>query len=100
MARYNILLLKTAEIELNESYEWYEKQKVGLGNNFIGAISSCLNSIAGNPYKYAKRYGYELRFAPVLVFPFIIAYRAIKDDRVIHIVSIFHTSRNPKKFFS
>ncbi|MGN7886890.1 type II toxin-antitoxin system RelE/ParE family toxin [Dyadobacter sp. 22481] len=98
MAHYNILLFKTAEIELHEAYEWYEKQKTGLGDRFIGEISGCLNSIADNPYKFAKRYGQILRFEPLPVFPFVIAFRPLEAKRVIHVVSVFHTSRNPKKF--
>ncbi|WP_342088357.1 type II toxin-antitoxin system RelE/ParE family toxin [Dyadobacter sp. OTU695] len=100
MAQYNILFLKTAEIELHEAYEWYEKRKIGLGKRFIAEISGRLNSIADNPHKFAKRYGQKLRFVPLPVFPFIIAYRSEEDEQVIQVVSIFHTSRNPKKFFT
>jgi toxin ParE1/3/4 len=100
LAHYNILLLKTAEIELNEAYEWYEKQKTGLGDRFIAEIAGCLNSVADNPFKFAKRYGQNLRFVPLPIFPFVIAYRPREDDRAVYVVSIFHTSRNPKKFFT
>ena len=100
LAHYNILFLKTAEIELHEAYEWYEKRKTRLGHRFIAEISGCLDSIADNPYKFATRYGQKLRFMPLPVFPFIIAYRIGEDKRLIHVASIFHTSRNPKKFFT
>ncbi|MGV3600542.1 MAG: type II toxin-antitoxin system RelE/ParE family toxin [Dyadobacter fermentans] len=100
MAQYNILILQTAEIELQEAFEWYEKRKTGLGNRFIAEISGCLNSVADNPYKFAQRYGRVFRFAPLPVFPFVVAYRTMEEKRVIHVVSIFHTSRNPKKFYT
>jgi toxin ParE1/3/4 len=98
LAHYNILLLKTAEIELHEAYEWHEKQKTGLGDRFIAVVSSRLNFIADNPYKFAKGYGQILRFAPLPVFPFVIAYRIEEAKRVIQVAAVFHTSRNPKKF--
>jgi len=50
MSQYSIQILKPAEIEFDEAFEWYNEQLVGLGRKFFG------------------------------------------------VVSIFHTSRNPKKF--
>lgn len=100
MAQYNIHFLQTAEIELKEAYNWYEERQKGLGDRLIAELSAYLDSISENPYKFARKYGREIRFAPLRVFPFVIAYWPEENDRDIYVVSIFHTSRNPKKFFT
>ena len=98
MSLYKIEVLKTAEIEFEEAFDWYEQRQSGLGNRFLREISSYLDSIAENPFKYAAKYNNELHFAPLKIFPYVVAYWVDNKLRTIFVVSFFHTSRNPKKF--
>ena len=38
MTTYKIVLYLRAQSELSKSYEWYEKQKNGLGEKFINQV--------------------------------------------------------------
>ncbi|GGC09856.1 type II toxin-antitoxin system RelE/ParE family toxin [Dyadobacter sediminis] len=98
MSLYKIEVLKIAEVELSEAYNWYEKQQKGLGNRLINEVSKYMNSMAENPFKYPSRYNNELYFAPLKIFPFLIAYWVDNQKSTVFVVSIFHTSRNPAKF--
>ena len=42
MIGYSLELLPIAEEELNDSFEWYQKQRDGLGYEFIDEISHYL----------------------------------------------------------
>ncbi|MCE7065421.1 type II toxin-antitoxin system RelE/ParE family toxin [Dyadobacter sp. CY326] len=99
MSQYSIEILKPAEIEFSQAYDWYDEQLVGLGRKFFKEISKYLSSISENPYKFAAKYDNELHFAPLKVFPYVIVYWVDETLETVFIVSIFHTSRNPKQFY-
>jgi len=95
---FEIDLLAVAEEELADSYDWYEEQLPLLGNKFYNEINHYLNLLENNPYQFAIKYSEELRAASLNKFPFLIIYWIDEINRKIFIVSIFHTSRNPRYF--
>ena len=98
MSQYSTEILKPAEIEFDEAFEYYNEQLPGLGRKFYGEVSRYLSSISENPYKFAAKYDNELHFATLKIFPFLIVYWVDEALKTVFVVSIFHTSRNPKKF--
>jgi plasmid stabilization system protein ParE len=93
-----IKLSPKADEEYTQSAVWYEIQNPGLGARFILAIEEALVVIQNSPESFAFKHG---RFRQFVVnrFPFVIVYVYNKDNHVISIVSIYHTSRNPKGKF-
>lgn len=49
---YNYRLSEEAESHVYESYVWYEKQKEGLGEEFLEALDAAEQAITGNPTTY------------------------------------------------
>lgn len=45
----NLILAPEAEIDLAEAYTWYEKQRTGLGEEFLGSAEACLEGIGRWP---------------------------------------------------
>ncbi len=95
---FKVELLSQAEDELSDAYDWYEEQQTGLGNKFYDEISHYLNLIEDNPYYFPVKYTEGLRSASLNKFPFLILYWIEEADNIIFVLSIFHTSRNPKYF--
>jgi hypothetical protein len=95
---FEIELLAIAEDELSDSYDWYEDQQIGLGNRFYNEISYYLNLLEKNPFQFPVKYIEELRTVAINKFPFLIIYWIHEISEVIYVVSIFHTSRNPRVF--
>jgi plasmid stabilization system protein ParE len=93
-----IHLFQTASADLQESYDWYEEQSIGLGERFIRDVNECLNLISENPYQFAIQFSGKYRFALLRHFPFRIVYRIDKEHSSIYVSAIFHTSRDPKRF--
>lgn len=86
-------LIPQAQEEFDVSFDHYERERPGLGVEFLIAIRTMLDSIASNPHFYAIVHR-NVREAIVPRFPFCIYY-IIKPSR-IRIVSVFHTSRDPQ----
>lgn len=94
--KFSVLFHPLAENEYYESIEWYENSQNGLGLQFINDIEKSINLISSNPLLYPKKKG-NLREAVVTKFPFVIVFEFKEKNNAIIVLSIYHTSRNPKK---
>jgi hypothetical protein len=96
---FKIYFLKTASFELNEAFNWYEKQKTALGAKFVEEVDYYLNFIQENPYYFSKHIETEeLRTVPLKLFPYIIIYWVVEERKIIYIDAVFHAKRNPKNY--
>ena len=84
-----------AQEELEESIKWYEKSLVGLGERFAEVIFDSTEAISRNPEAYPVIKAHRRHFV-VDKFPFVIVYEILKEENMINVLHIFHTSRNPK----
>jgi len=84
-----------AQKELEDSSKWYETQLLGLGERFAETIYEAVAIIVKKPETYpvkkSKRHQYVVNG-----YPFVIIYEYLKMENLVHILHIFHTSRNPK----
>ena len=91
----SIFYLPKAQLELEESLEFYDEKAIGLGVRFEIQLKEKLLSITKSPESYRKRKG-DFRETVVKGFPYLIIYKYYKTKKIVLIASIFHTSRNPK----
>jgi plasmid stabilization system protein ParE len=82
-----------AEADLADAKAWYDGQRPGLGDVFLGRVEDLLGLIARMPELHAKSFD-ELRAALVTRFPYEIVYRI--DDDQITVVAVYHTRRDPR----
>jgi len=83
--------------ELAEASAWYDETQIGLGERFEYDIFKKIDLIKNNPLHYQKRKRFHE--APADAFPYLIVYQIEKKQHMITILSVFHTSRHPKKKF-
>jgi len=95
-ASYSVILSSRAQKEITESWEWYEERQTGLGDRFVKEVVTRIKLIEQHPERYPSRYK-SYKETPIAVFPFLIIYRLNKRKKIIRIVSVFHTSINPRK---
>lgn len=50
---YGLIIQSEAIIDIQEAFEWYEKQKSGLGVNFIEEVENGYDKICNHPTYYA-----------------------------------------------
>lgn len=96
---YSIEFLRKARIELLEAWEWYEDKQSGLGDKFKHQVDICIRAIEHNPERYPDRRR-NYRECIVKGFPYLLIYRIHKRKKIIAIVSVFHTSRSPRKKYT
>jgi plasmid stabilization system protein ParE len=82
--------------EIEESYKYYEEQQVGLGENFVSEVFNEISYIQEHPLHFRKVIK-NYRQLKVNRFPFLIVYELIESENEVVVVSVFHTSRNPKE---
>jgi toxin ParE1/3/4 len=93
---YQLQILRQARGDMQKSADWYNEKRDGLGERFLLEVIRTLRLVEANPLHYEERFSKKFRFARVNDFPFAVVFK-IKGTLVI-INSVFHTSRNPKKF--
>lgn len=91
---YSVELFPKARLELFEARLWYEQQQQGLGKQFGEDIFRKIDLIQNNPLHYPLKNG--LREVRADVFPYLIVYKVVKREKLVLVVSVFHTSRHPK----
>jgi plasmid stabilization system protein ParE len=91
--RLPLVLEPEAEADLLEAFEWYEKQREGLGREFIECVDDALEQVAGNPELYAISHR-GVRQALVRRFPYVVCF-LIETER-ISVIAVLHGRRNPR----
>jgi len=93
---YIVRYYPKAEIEYFEAYDWYKQRLEGLEGRFESCTGDKINDIIDNPLQFPNK-KYNSRECKVSDFPYLIVYKVYPKKQLILIISIFHTSRNPKK---
>lgn len=92
-----IVVLREAELELEEAIEWYEARRVGLGGEFLGCVETIFQHVAESPVLHEKVKG-DYRRVLVRRFPYAVFYEFDSQTNIVTIYAVFHTSRNPRKW--
>lgn len=49
-----LVLAPEAEQDVGEAYDWYEKRRPGLGEEFLGCVEACIQHVCRTPELHAK----------------------------------------------
>jgi toxin ParE1/3/4 len=89
---FPIRLLPEAKAEFDLAADWYDRQRAGLGVDFVRAVRKVLDRIAANPRLHMTTYR-DVRKAVVNRFPYVVLYR--EENGEVIVIAIFHCARNP-----
>jgi plasmid stabilization system protein ParE len=87
-----IVFRKQARLEFDEAGDWYEKERPGLGLEFLAEIHLLIQRIAATPELFPMLYR-DVRKAVARRFPYCIYFRE-RDQKII-VLAVFHSARNP-----
>lgn len=78
--------------EIKSSYNWYQAQADGLGEDFLSELDSAFEAILEFPETWPL---FQKGFKRYLLaqFPFSVIYR--KNENILYVVAIMHNSRKP-----
>ncbi len=69
-----IRLLPEAKAEFVDAADWYDRQRRGIGVDFVARVRGLLDRVAVEPQRHAVAHG-DVRKAVVPGFPYIVLYR-------------------------
>jgi plasmid stabilization system protein ParE len=88
-----IVFRPVARLEMDDTMEWYQKQKEGLELEFKDAVDQLLQRIAAAPLRFSPVRG-EIRRALLRRFPYAIYF--VPEPNAIIVLAVFHPKRDPR----
>jgi toxin ParE1/3/4 len=87
------LIRPEAEVDLNDAFLWYERQREGLGADFLLCFEESLQKVRRNPeiYPLVRR---PVRRAWIRRFPYGLFY--VVEQGVVAVLGVLHARRDPK----
>jgi len=86
---FNDVVLK----DIEDAFQWYEKQQKGLGKQFVSELNDMFTLIRHTPLIFTV-IEFKVRRAILRKFPFNIYFKIMMQDEII-ILGIMHQKRNP-----
>lgn len=93
MTKASLIYTSEAREDIYDAYVYYEKVQPGLGDRFLATLDACFEAIIQSPKTY-RFFFVNIRGFVVPTFPYLILYRATSVE--VQVISVFHTSRDPK----
>jgi len=83
-----------AVADVRAAFDWYERQREGLGNEFLSELARAEEMVRSNPlsHRVIRR---DARRVMLRRFPYQFIYRLVAD--VVVVVACFHGRRSPKR---
>ncbi|MCH7413415.1 type II toxin-antitoxin system RelE/ParE family toxin [Belliella sp. R4-6] len=94
---FKIKFTSPAKLDIDEVIKWYDGQKKGLGRKFYNQLKSKVNYIQKYPY-HCQLVHRDIRNVLVDKFPFQISFVIEELNKMIVVVAVTHTRRNPKNW--
>ena len=95
MTEYRLVSEPQADREIEAAFQWYEKERAGLGLEFLEELRSTYDRIVEGPLKYQHlRSG--IRRALLRRFPYAI-YFAVEQSKIV-VLAVLHASRDPAEW--
>ena len=90
--KYSLTVRKEAELDISESFNFYEEHRLGLGHDFLLCVDAAISKIERNPLLYKKIHK-DLRRIAIERFPYRIFY-LVKSQHIV-ITAVFHVRKDP-----
>ena len=89
----SLLLRPAAAADLEQAWLWYEKQRAGLGDEFLEEAEAAIRRVLATPLAYAVAYK-DRRRALLRRFPYSVVYRILEDQIVV--LAVVHAKQRPR----
>ncbi|HXX83955.1 MAG TPA: type II toxin-antitoxin system RelE/ParE family toxin [Casimicrobiaceae bacterium] len=91
----DVILRPAAAADVEEAYSWYQRQRIGLGEEFLDTVNEAIRDIAAHPLRQAVIFR-DTRRLLLRRFPYAVFYRVYPG--VIVVVACMHGRRNPLRW--
>ena len=84
-----------ARDDIAAAYAWYERQRPGLGEDFVNAVDFALAAVRDHPEMYARIHS-EIRRVTVQGYPYGVFY--LSEPGTIVVLAVAHHRRHPRRW--
>lgn len=84
-----------AASDVEDAYQWDEHQRRGLGDEFLSALSTAIQSVLEYPERFPVVYR-QMRRINLRRFPYSLFYRIYNDEIIV--VACMHGRRDPRRW--
>jgi len=91
-----VIVRPAAAADIEDAYQWYESQRPGLGEEFLGALRVTRDRVLEQPEAFPVLHRDTRRALIPQRFPYGLFYRVYGDTIVI--VACMHAKRNPRRW--
>ena len=91
--KYQLLIKAEAMQDMAEAFDWYEKERTGLGIEFLDEAEASYNRVIKHPEHYQSHQ--NQRIAVMHRFPYKIVYEIERETVVVY--AVYHDKRNPER---
>ena len=95
MSNYQVVILKEAQLDLEAIIEWYEDQRIGLGETFFSRYRHTEALLADNPYLFQEHLLF-VRRALISRTSYAIYYAVDEQSALVEVIAVLHQKRNPE----
>ena len=95
MTEYRLVSEPQADREIEAAFQWYEKERAGLGLEFLEELRSTYDRIVEGPLKY-QHLRSDIRRALLRRFPYAV-YFAVEQSKIV-VLAVLHASRDPAEW--
>lgn len=90
-----VILTPEAEQDMADGRDWYERQRYGLGDEFVAAVGEVFERLSANPrmHQVVRR---DVRRAVVRRFPWVVFYRALADR--VSVIAVHDARPDPNRW--
>jgi plasmid stabilization system protein ParE len=89
----HLVIRPEAAGDIEDAYNWYERARTGLGEEFLAAVREGLDSAIAHPEQFPLEHR-GVRRALLRTFPYSLLYRV--EPEAILLIAVFHAKRDPR----
>lgn len=92
---YRLEFLPEVEQDVKQAYDWYELQRLGLGEDFLLSADAAIESIQRSPFHFQQVHK-AVRKVKTKRFPYGVFF--LVESEIITVIAVLHLARHPKKW--
>lgn len=90
---FQIIFQQEALADVQDTYDWYEDQLPGLGEDFLNELNTVFEKLKQNPQYYGYIFD-EFRDIRLKRFPYLVVFKIV--SRKVYINSVKHSKQSPR----
>ena len=95
--KWRVVARPQARNDVLEAADWYDRQKPGLGDDFIEEIVTVFDALAENPLLHCRRHSTKnIRWRYPKRFPYRVIYEVMEEERLVVIAAVIHAARHDR----